>query len=166
VLAGILLAYLGFYLYSQEKELDIAYAKKQKIQELSTILLNHINISVKDYQTQISAFEGNSIVVKTLLDYINSISPGHVDVQNTSRFSKYINDIADSLNLLSTHLALGDKHKQNLGVLQDNVPTLNTYFSTVSVLSKMSKADLQEISKVITEKSTLIKGTLQCIISK
>lgn len=163
--AGGIIAFLGLKIYRQQKELDIAYSKRKRIQELATLLLTHVNVAVKDYLGQISVHNGANPPAKLIYNKMISISPNFISKETSSRFQSYITNITQAFNDFSTPFALDKNNESKVKILAENVPQLNFLLSTTSTLSDLQINTLNDLSKLSTEYSDKIASILEPVIN-
>lgn len=164
LLAGVFLSFLGLKIYREQKKLDAEYSRKKKIQELAISLLTHINIAVKDFYGQVSVHNGKNPYAKLIFDKIVSISPSFISKETSDRFSKYVSSITQSLNDLSTHLALNPKYEEKVKLLSDIIPQMTFVLSMTPNLTGFSEKELENVSGVITDHFSKVKPALEEII--
>jgi hypothetical protein len=164
--AGLIITYSGLWLYRKQKKFDIETSRKEKLHDLAVNLLTHINIAVKDYIEQISIYNGSNPAAKIIFNKMESISPDFASRGTSERFNKYIANITETLNDLSTPLALSNRNENEVKILAETIPSLNFLFSTTSTLPTSSLEDLENIRNLVLEYSNNARKVLEKIIKE
>lgn len=162
--AGLLLASFGLYLYHEQKKVDLEYEEKKKIKESATELLTLIHVSVKDYKDQIKVHNGGNPIAKIILNKIIAMSPDHIAKQTQSRFDKYISDINQIHNNLSTRMSLNPFYKNSVLVLSEEKINVSTYLSYIGFLPQLDIETLKIAETEISKHANALEMTLENII--
>jgi len=164
--AGIVITYLGLRIYHKQKGLDIEYLKRNKMQDLATTLLTHINVAVKDYLGQISVHNGSNQVAKVVFNKMESLSPGFASKDTSKRFAGYVSKITQAFNDLSTPLALDVRNESKVRLLAEAIPLLTFILSTTTTLPDLPINTINDLSKQTTEYFDKIRSILESIINE
>lgn len=164
--AGVIIAYLGLRIYHKQKLLDLDYLKKNKIQELATILLTRINVAVKDYLGQASVHNGSNQVAKVVFNKMESLSPGFASRDTSNRFNNYVSQITEAFNNLSTPLALEIGNESRVKSLAETVPLLTFVLNTTATLPNLPLNTINELVDQVTDYCEKIRTTLEAIIKE
>lgn len=164
--AGILIARFGLSIYEKQKRVDIDLSRKEKLHNLAVDLLTQVNIAVPDYLGQISVHDGTNPNAKAVFNKIETVSPGQIFTDTSSRFAKHIANIVDAQNNLLTPLALRDNGELKVKEIARLVPLLTFLFSTTSALSKLPADSLKDLSEQARKYSSEIKVILSEILKE
>lgn len=165
-LAGTVIAFIGLKIYQKQKEIDANYNKKLRIQELATILLAYINVSVKDFKGQISVHDGTNAPAKALFNKMSQLSPGYITNEILTKFNGYISNINRIWNELNTILTLDPKNEERVITLTKSIPSLIFILSTSSTLQDLTAEVLQSIKSELDKYSMEISNPLNDIINQ
>ena len=164
LLAGIILAYIGRYLYVSQKKIDSTYNSQQNIKELSTELLTVLNVNIVDFCNQIDVISGVNAIGRVVKNRMEDVFPGQFIKQLASKYANAVNDINQIFNKLSTRLSLNSKYLSDLDLIKEKLPRITTYLSMTSALTEISVEMLNEIKASINIDFTEIKIVLEKII--
>ncbi len=163
VLAGLLLARYGLYLYKKQKDIDIKYEEIQLIKKQASLLFSKIEIVSNSYQGQINIYNG-----KNNLDFIKVLNYKNDDYFHDTLVKEIVetsNKISDHSNELLANLKIhSPKYDSEIDTISLNISKLIVYLNTVSVLRNFNEKDIFEIEGDYKKVIQTIKDTLQRII--
>lgn len=165
LLAGLIIAYSGIWLYRKQKKVDVETLRKEKLHDLAVNLLTQINVAVQDYLGQIGVHDGSNPKAKFIFIRMEELSPGSASRDTSARFNKYIANITQALNDLSTPLALNTGNENKVKTLAEAVPSLNFLFSATSTLSMNNAEGLKSMRELALEYSDKSRKVLEEVIN-
>lgn len=163
--AGLIIAYSGIWLYRKQKMFDIETSRKEKLHDLAVNLLTQINVAMQDYLGQIRVHDGSNPKAKFIFTRMEEFSPGAASRDTSTRFNKYITNITQALNDLSTPLALNNGNEAKVKTLAEAIPGLNFLFSAASTLSMNNVEGLKNVRELALEYSDKSRKVLEEIIN-
>lgn len=166
VLAGVILAFFGFWLYRKQKSTDIKYEDLRKIRELSSLLFANIDIAFKKYETQIDIYtnkHGQLQLIEAIKSEIRK-NDKSFDNKIIEEFKELTNKITDSADNLIAQLKIAEHHEEDIKIITEKTNIFNFYLSTVSALNLFKPDELEEQKMAVEDALNPLRVVLQKII--
>jgi hypothetical protein len=166
LLAGMFLAFFGFYLYRRQKRVDIKYEDLRKLRELASVLFTNIEIASKNYKEKLNIYDSKNTQLKSIIETLNAKSNDFVK----NKFEQEINNIVLRINQatdnLVSQLKINDNYNEDIKIIVDKIPVLNFYLLGSSVLYLSKPEDIKEYEKAFNEVLQPIQFALQALIKQ
>ena len=145
LLAGILIALFGIFLYRQQKKIDLQYEEYRKIKELSALLFSNIEIASKDFNGQIAIYNGKNRELEIIGRNVNLKTNNQFRNEMQLKFLRYSNEMEIHLNNLISVLKLHKKDNYNkaIKILAEKVPVISFYLMANFTLAELDKKKLK-----------------------
>lgn len=168
LLAGILIALFGIFLYRQQKKIDLQYEEYRKIKELSALLFSNIEIASKDFNGQIAIYNGKNRELEIIGRNVNLKTNNQFRNEMQLKFLRYSNEMEIHLNNLISVLKLHKKDNYNkaIKILAEKVPVISFYLMANFTLAELDKKEIENIEISFDNEVALISKTLQNLIEK
>lgn len=168
LLAGMLIALFGLYLYRQQKKIDIQYDDRKKIREFAALLFANIGIASNNFRGQLNLYGGDNQQLEVIGRGINAKFKNNFCDEMQKRFIQHNNEIEKSLNNLTSQLKLskGNDYSESIKIISEKIPTLCFYMLSNLILEKLSKEDIKNTKNSFEENLKIINEALQNLIAK
>lgn len=164
ILAGVLVANYGFYLYGKEKMLDLKYDDIRHLRQLASSLFVVIVNAEKEYQGYANIYSEEYSWLGSLMSQIDR----EIDPNFHSRLIGELSDFATEINTLNNklvaHFKMVKNHEEYVEILTNNVSALSIYLNSAIVLERSSVNNRKEYIEGFNGSIKPIKGVLQKIM--
>lgn len=164
LLAGALLALFGFYLYREQKEVDIEYEELRKIRELASNLFANIEMTSGKYRGQLNVRDGKNPVLENIFNSMNKKFDDHFSEVASKEFNDLSIIITKATDDLIAQLKISGSYDKEINFLTEKIPSLNMCFLGVSALYLYNPKDVGELRNFFEELQKPIQDMLQNII--
>lgn len=165
VLAGVLLACFGLYLYRRQKSIDYEYEDLRQLKEVASVLFGNVVTAAKNYEAQLNLHDGKNPQLKWLSNILNEKSGNHFQKEFDKDFNSMISKITLTTDNLIAKLKVNHKYEAEIKILLEKIPTLNFYLLGASVLHLSKPEQIEEYRKGFNEILKSIESILREIIN-
>jgi len=167
LLAGVVLALFGLFLYRRQKQIDIKYEDLKIIRESASLLFANIEIASKNYEGQLNIYDGKNPQIKLLSDAINKKFENHFQ----NEYDKQLNTLSTKITSLSDDLVAklkihSPEYDSEIKIITDKILTIIIFLAGSMVLRKSTNDEVAEFRIGFTETSGAIKEVLQKLIKQ
>ena len=165
LLAGILLASFGLYLYRKQKNTDLEFEDLRKRKELASVLFSKVQIAIKNYETQLNIHNGKYPSVKNLYVQMNEKFNNYFKKETENNFNGQTIAITEAMDNLISLLKIDNEFTEDIEKISTNIPCFNLMLLGVSVMHLSQSKDIEELDKFFHQTTNSINTSLQKIIN-
>lgn len=155
--AGILLIYIGFTAYRNQRSYEMECDRQERIRDLSMRLSRLVLSSSTEYLSHLKNYHDASIEVL------------HKEMHETyvpARFEGFVKNIDKIFDELSMEISLDKRYKPQYEVLSEHIAALKFYLITIGAVPSIEKKRVDEITRKVSDTTDAIHDELMKIASK
>jgi len=168
--AGIILAFIGFSLYREQKSVDIKYEDLRKIREAAASLLANIEIVSRKYKQQLDLYtntENQLKIVNGLKNKLTELGKDY-DKKIFNEFNEMSFEIDDNTDFLVALMQVDGNYGEDVKIIIKEVVFFNLIIRSVNVIPSLSQSQekLEEYRENLEKTTKNLRIILQKVIKK
>jgi len=168
--AGIILAFIGFSLYREQKSVDIKYEDLRKIREAAASLLANIEIVSRKYKQQLDLYtntENQLKIVNGLKNKLTELGEDY-DKKIFNEFNEMSFEIDDNTDFLVALMQIDGNYGEDVKIIIKEVVFFNLIIRSVNVIPSLSQSQekLEEYRENLEKTTKNLRIILQKVIKK
>ena len=168
--AGIILAFIGFSLYREQKSVDIKYEDLRKIREAAASLLANIEIVSRKYKQQLDLYtntENQLKIVNGLKNKLTELGEDY-DKKIFNEFNEMSFEIDDNTDFLVALMQIDGNYGEDVKIIIKEVVFFNLIIRSVNVIPSLSQSHekLKEYRENLEKTTKNLRIILQKVIKK
>ena len=163
LVAGLIIARFGLYLYQKQKTTDIKYEDYRKIRELASLLFANIEIASKNYEGQLNIYDGKNPDLKSLLQALIT-DKDEIRKKFSEEFNEIWKKINNATDNLVAQLKIDGNYGEEIKIITEKVSKISFLLLSVNVFYLSKPEDIEEYRKEFNKDLQPVKDTLQNII--